>query len=101
MLLQKNGTVNTSYSGAPKLTGAKVFIDSPSPTDMPSFGGIVRYVILFEPGTDVVPGDMVYIQSFGANSVNPSKGYLVFQADPEGALGLEDIYCVVGEKVQR
>lgn len=109
MLLLTNATVSTTAfnratnTTTPKLTNVAVMISRPSAKTISQYSGlgIVRYTILFDPGSDVAAGDGLTIQSWGQHTVNPQQLYRVFDAPDAGGLGLEVIECVVGEAVPR
>ncbi len=98
MLLQTNATITTSQIS----TAFAVYIGVPSTKDqIQQFGGVVRHKILCQPGTNIQNGDAVYIQSWGANSVEPAVAWTVYSADPAGSLGLECIRVFIGTSKNR
>lgn len=102
MLLQSNAQVSTTTgTGAIKLTNARAFIEEPGQKALLQFGGIVRYEVLLDPGRDIKPGDSLFILSWGPHTIDPTRVYHVYSAEPEGGLGLEVIVVVIGDKVQR
>ncbi len=106
MPLIENAVISTYASGVAKLISVAANLSAPTAKDMAQFGGVVRHILLLDPSyagvpTDVKPGDDLQIVSFGPFSVDTTKRYRVFQAEPVGNFGLEQYRCVVGEKVQR
>lgn len=102
MLVATNATVNTvnGINAATGLTAEPVYIGPPSAKEALNEGGIVRYVMMVNPGKVIRVGDVVYIQTFSANTAPTTKKMVVFSADIAGALGMEHTLCVLGEKVQ-
>lgn len=107
MLLQSNATVSTTRLArstnvtSAVLTNQPVYLGAPSAKDQAAAGGIIRYVALFDPGTDVVPGDLLTIQSWGANTVNAADALRVLAAPVAGSLGLEVIRATLADRIQR
>lgn len=103
-LLMANATISTtSTSGAigPKLTRVPAYVAPPTEKDQLMAGGIVKHVVLLDPGQDVQPGDAMLINTWGQHTDLTARPFHVFAADPEGGIGLEVLRCVIGEKVQR
>src|SRR5579872_5321194 len=107
MLLDTNAVISTtsgsqSNLGNPVLTCVEVMIGPPSPEDQQAVvGGIVRHVVLFDPGTDIAAGDKLYIQEWGEHTVNPRRSFHVFPPKEAGGLGLEAIKALIGDKIDR
>lgn len=76
-------------------------IESPSPLTFQALGGLVKYIIVIDPlanFTDCMPGDILYITSFPPHAIDPTRQYMVLQADPEGGGSIGVCRLAVGTR---
>ena len=100
-LITSNAVVTTSTGSGQALGSTPAQIGEPGPADMAQFGGRIRNVVLLPPASDVQPGDTLFIQSWGDNPVDPSRGYRVVEARPSGSGRLTARRCVIADRVER